>query len=428
MKNAHIISIGNELLVGDTVNTNASWIGNSLTEQGFLVEQVITIPDEYRLIRQKIEHSMGETDLTIVTGGLGPTHDDITKKVIADLYNSKLIENKEVLDHIKSIFNRRGFRLNDSSAEQALVPENCTVLFNNSGTTPGLWLEEEECVLVVLPGVPLEMRYLMEKRVLPKIDKHFPGREVWASQYFKTAGIPESTLSDRVGNLDEFVNNGVGVSYLPEVSGVTIRISAKGLDKDQADDKLKKLRKLLLDKAGEVIYGEGKNLTLEEAVGRILTEKGLTIATAESCTGGLLASNITDIPGSSGYMKGGVVVYANEMKQKLLDVSADDLQVHGAVSRRVALQMAKGVADRFDADIGVSTTGVAGPGGGTPEKPVGTVWTGFWLNGKHFALKATLTNDRYLNKQRSVMIILETVRRQLLNVHEFPYHLKPHSA
>jgi len=428
MRKAHIISIGNELLIGDTINTNASWLGGLLTEQGFYVEQVSTIPDDYDLIYRIVNGSLHQADVTVVTGGLGPTHDDITKKVVVDLFDSKLIENREVLDFIKMIFKRRGFTFSRTNAAQALVPQNCDVLFNNKGTAPGMWFEKNGNALIVLPGVPHEMKYLMEERALPKIHNLFPDREVWATRYFKTAGVPESTLSEQIGDLDEFVNNGVGVAYLPGPAGVTVRISASADTLKQAEGKLTKLKDLLYEKAGDVIFGEGKNLKLEEVTGKILTDNKLTIAAAESCTGGLLSSKITDIPGSSVYMKGGIVAYENAIKISVLNISEKDLKKDGAVSKSVALQMAKSVAEKMGADIGVSATGIAGPDGGTDEKPVGTVWMGFWMKGDHFAIKAVLSNDRLLNKERTVMIILETVRRRLQGMDELPYQLKPHSA
>ncbi|WP_069130158.1 competence/damage-inducible protein A [Rhodohalobacter halophilus] len=428
MRKAHIISIGNELLIGDTVNTNASWLGGLLTEQGFEVELISTIPDDYQIIYEKVKASLSGASVTIVTGGLGPTHDDITKKVIADLFDVDLIENSEVLDYIKSIFQRRGFQFSPSNAAQAQVPSNCDVLFNNKGTAPGMWFNEGGRVLIVLPGVPAEMKFLMEQRAIPKIHRQFPDREVWATRYFKTAGVPESTLSEQIGDLDEFVNNGVGIAYLPNVGGVTIRISSNGVTSKEAEAKLLKVKNYLYEKAGDVIFGEGKYLSIEEVTGTILKENGKTIATAESCTGGLLSSRITDIPGSSNYMIGGVVSYSNRIKVEELGVSEADLAEHGAVSEPVALQMAKGVAEKMGADIGVSATGIAGPDGGTPEKPVGTVWLGFWIEGDHFALKAVLSNDRMQNKERTVMIILETVRRRLLGLNDYPYHLKPHRS
>lgn len=428
MKKATIISIGNELLIGDTVNTNASWIGTFLTEIGFYVDQVITIPDSYELIQNRISESLNSADLTIVTGGLGPTHDDITKKAIADLFDAELIENEEVLNHIKAIFEKRGFQFSRSNREQALIPSNAEVLFNNKGTAPGMWFNQNGKCIAVLPGVPHEMKFLMEKRVSDKIAVTFPGLDVWATQYFKTAGVPESTLSDRIGNLEQFESSGIGVAFLPSAAGVAIRISSSDAEKSAAEGKLVQLRNTIYDNIGDVIYGEGKNITLSAVVGDLLAQKELTISMAESCTGGLLANSLTDNPGSSRYVMGGIVAYHNHVKIKQLGVSASQLEGYGAVSKSVVLKMAKEAASKFQTDIGVSTSGIAGPTGGTDEKPVGTVWMGFWIKGEHFALKAVFTNDRLINKERTVMVALETIRRRVLNIDGYPYQLKPQLA
>ncbi len=426
MNKAHIITIGNELLIGDTVNTNASWIGRILTDSGFDVDRIFTIPDNYEIIKKQIEQSIEQADFTVVTGGLGPTHDDITKKVVADIFETGMVRNKLVLAHIKEIFKKRGYRLSKSNLEQADVPEKCEVLFNKRGTAPGMWFENNKRYLAVLPGVPHEMKYLMREIVQPKLFKFFPESEMWVTEYFKTVGIPESTLSDRIGNLEEFVNNGVGIAFLPNPAGVTIRISASGTDKTDAGNKLLKIKEVLNHKIGDYLYGKGKNLELADVLGELLAEKNLTIAAAESCTGGLLTDKLTDIPGSSRYLKGGIIAYANEIKTGMLNVDEQLLAREGAVSRQVALQMAKGVAEYCRADIGVSTTGIAGPGGGTGDKPVGTVWMGFWINGSHFALKSIFTSNRLVNKERTVMVVLETLRRQLLGIKSYPYELKPH--
>jgi len=426
MNKAHIITIGNELLIGDTANTNASWIGRKLTDSGFEVEKVFTIPDDYTIIKNQIEQSIEQAQFTVVTGGLGPTHDDITKTVVADIFDSELARNEEVLAHIEEIFNKRGFTLSDSNLQQAEVPVKCEVLFNKRGTAPGMWFEKSRNYLAVLPGVPHEMKYLMREVVPLKLQKVFPESEMWATEYFKTVGIPESTLSDRIGNLEEYVNNGVGVAFLPNPAGVTIRISASGSNQTEAVEKLREIKTVLNRKIGDYLYGKGKNLELADVLGKLLAEKNLTIAAAESCTGGRLTDKLTDIPGSSRYLKGGIIAYANDIKTGMLNVEENLLAREGAVSKQVALQMAKGVAECCRADIGVSTTGIAGPDGGTDNKPVGTVWMGFWINGKHFALKSIFTSNRLVNKERTVMVVMETLRRQLLGIKSYPYELKPH--
>jgi nicotinamide-nucleotide amidase len=425
MRKAHIISIGNELLIGDTVNTNASWLGSILTEEGFEVEQIITLPDNYPLITGQIESSLGLADLTITTGGLGPTHDDITKKAVADIFNTELTENEDVLNHIKQIFTKRNYTLSKSNREQALVPANCEVMFNQQGTAPGMWFERNGHYLAVLPGVPYEMKHLTEKRIKPKLAEVFPDREAWITEYFRTAGVPESTLAEKIGNLDEYVNNGVGIAYLPSPSGVTIRVSASGKNPELADRKIIKLRKVLYKKAGDEIFGEGKDLTLSHVVGDLLSKKNLSIAVAESCTGGFLANEITNIPGCSLYMKGGIIAYSNDMKTEILGVNSASIETDGAVSKNVALQMAKGAAKHCGADIGLSTTGIAGPGGGTKEKPVGLVWMGFWMKDTHFALQSIFTNNRLINKERTVTVVLDCLRRHLLDIGSYPYNLKP---
>ena len=421
MNSAHIITIGNEILIGDTVNTNASWIGSRFTEWGFQVDRAITIADRYEAIQNFIEKSLNEADLTVVTGGLGPTHDDVTKRAVADLLNLDLMEDKSVLKHIRNIFEKRGFTMSQANREQALIPEGSSVLFNKKGTAPGIWLNREGHCLILLPGVPHEMKHLMNKRVAEKIPEVFPKTRQIVTEYYKTASIPESTLSEKIGDLDEYTTNGVEVAFLPGADGVTIRISA------DSEEKLSQLRENLYDRAGDYIYGKGKNRTLSEVVGELLSEQGLSISTAESCTGGYVSHLITNTPGSSDYMIGGVVSYANQAKMKTLGVSKDDLEREGAVSKTVALQMAKGVAELYQTDIGISTTGIAGPTGGTEEKPVGLVWMGFYINGEHFALRGIFTKDRLLNKKRSAMVVLDCIRRKLSNSEGYPYELKPHS-
>ncbi|WP_340106344.1 competence/damage-inducible protein A [Rhodohalobacter sp. 8-1] len=426
MKTAHIISIGNELLIGDTINTNASWLGRYLNEQGFDVEQVMTLPDTYDLLIRRMRESFNEADFTVVTGGLGPTHDDITKKVITDLFNTKLTLDKNVLNHIKKVFEVRGFTFRQSNADQALVPENSSILFNKKGTAPGLWIEENGHVMAVLPGVPHEMRYLAENEITPRLESVFPNRTVRSLRYFHTAGVPESTLSDEViGDLSEYLSNGLEVAFLPNAGGVKIRVGYRGDNIEQAEAELDKFRSMLLEKAGDVIYGEGKVCNLADVLGELLIKQEKSISVAESCTGGRVSDTITDIPGCSRYMLGGVIAYANSVKTEQLSVKTSDLDQFGAVSAPVALQMAKGVAKRTGADIGVSTTGIAGPGGGTKEKPVGTVWMGFWTEEKHFAIKGIFTDEREINKQRTTSVVLETVRRQLLGIDSYPYNLTP---
>jgi len=429
MKRAHIISIGNELLIGDTVNTNASWIGRFLTEKGFRVDEVLTISDNYESIVASVKWSLEHADLVITTGGLGPTHDDITKKAVADIFDSRMITDEDILAHIKKMFALRGFTFSESNREQAMIPEGCDVLFNNRGTAPGMWFQKNGSFLAVLPGIPNEMKFLMEKRVSEKIDTQFQETGFRAVKYLKTAGVTESSLSDDyIGNLSHFIDNDFEIAYLPNPGGVTIRIACQEKTEEDSDLKISELENYIREKAGSVIYGEGRDFTLSEALGNLLKCRNYTLAAAESCTGGYLSNEITNVSGCSNYMKGGITAYSNEIKAGHLKVSESEIEKYGAVSKQVALAMAYGISEKFGSDIGVSTTGIAGPGGGSPEKPVGTVWMGFRILDQHFAMKAILTKDRLLNKERSSIIVLETIRRVLLNIESMPYNLKQERA
>lgn len=426
---SQIISIGDELLLGDTVNTNAAWLGSIFAEQGIEVTMVHTIGDDAGMIRDTVTKAMQQADLVITTGGLGPTHDDITKKVIADIFDAELVLHQPTLDFIKQVFERPNIPFSESNYAQACVPENCEVLFNKQGTAPGLWFDEGNSMLAVLPGIPYEMKALVENEVLPRLQKQITGIEKRYARHIKVSGIGESTLSDEVlGPLDEYLSEDISVAFLPSPQANTIRVNTRADSREQADKKSQSLINYIYKKAGTFIIGEGKELTLSEAVGKELRKQSLTVAAAESCTGGLLASTLTDVPGSSDYVLGGIIAYANEVKTGQLAVPKKVLKKHGAVSKPVALQMAKGVAGKLGADIGISTTGIAGPGGGTDEKPVGTVWIGFWSANHHFALQTIFANDRLLNKERSVALALETIRRRILDIELMPYGLKPQSA
>ena len=421
---AQLISIGNELLIGDTVNTNASWMGQFLNDLGIEVTQIHTISDDYDLISSTIQRCMLESNIVITTGGLGPTHDDITKTTVAELFDAELIENEEVLQHIKDLFKSRNIPFSSSNSWQAMVPRNCEILFNKAGTAPGMWFYENECHLVVLPGVPNEMKYLMEYQVLPKIKEKMNIENQTHTQYLKIAGIGESTLSDHVlGELSDYLNDQVSLAFLPSFGRVTLRITGQGKTENEAIERSKPLINYIYKNANKHIYGDKKNHTLSERVGKLLIQNKKTIATAESCTGGLIANTITDIPGSSAYILGGIVSYSNSMKVKQLGVLDEDLIKFGAVSKNVALQMARGVAETTGADIGISTTGIAGPSGGSDAKPVGTVWIGYYSKEQHFAVKALFTKDRFVNKQRTMIVALEIIRRCLSDIEELPYLL-----
>lgn len=424
-----ILSIGNELLIGDTVNTNASWLGDVLTEAGIDVTHIYTIGDDLDTMKGVLSEALSSTDLIITTGGLGPTHDDITKRAVTELFDCELVLEDSVLEFIKKVFKKRNIPFSTSNYHQAEVPDCCEVLFNTQGTAPGMWFDRGSVKLAVLPGVPHEMKHLMNEKVIPKIRAINGDTEFRRSHYLTTAGIGESTLSDQIiGPLGDVLPNHVSIAYLPSPQGTRIRISAYGSSDKEINERINPVRNHIQKKAGKYIIGEGKELDLPKAVGKLLAENNRSLSVAESCTGGYLANAITDVPGSSRYMMGGIIAYANRVKVDQLGVLQDDLNNHGAVSKSVALQMARGVAERLGSNFGISTTGIAGPGGGTEEKPVGTVWIGFWSQDEHFALKARFTNDRLINKERSAAVALEIVRRSIMGIEEMPYGLKKYPA
>jgi nicotinamide-nucleotide amidase len=376
-----------------------------------------------------LSEALSSTDLIITTGGLGPTHDDITKRAVTELFDCELVLKDSVLDFIKKVFEKRNIPFSKSNYHQAEVPDCCEVLFNTQGTAPGMWFDRGSVKLAVLPGVPHEMKHLVNEKVIPKVRAINGDTEFRRSHYITTAGIGESTLSDQiVGPLGDVLPNHVSVAYLPSPQGTRIRISAYGGSDKEINERINPVRNHIQKKAGKYIIGEGKELDLPKAVGKLLAENNRSLSVAESCTGGYLANAITDVPGSSRYMMGGIIAYANMVKVDQLGVLQDDLNNHGAVSKSVALQMARGVAERLGSNYGISTTGIAGPGGGTEEKPVGTVWIGFWSQDEHFALKARFTNDRLINKERSAAVALEIVRRSIMGIEEMPYGLKKYPA
>lgn len=426
MYTTKILAIGNELLIGDTVNTNASWIGQFLSERGFRITGSAVIRDDADTIRQEIRESMISNDLTVVTGGLGPTHDDVTKHAVAELFGVGYEVDEAVLKHVAEIFSRRGFELSELNRAQAAVPAGSKALFNKMGTAPGIWLEQDGHYLALLPGVPYEMKWIFEHSLSEQLATSFRWVQPSVTRYYRTAGVPESFLSERmVGDLQEYLREGTEIAYLPAPGEVTLRATVFGENREEIDRRLNRLESFLDERIGAVIYARTRDERLEDVLMRLLQERGHTVSTAESCTGGLLSDTLTNVPGSSAVVLGGVVAYANEVKENVLGVRAETLAKYGAVSRQVALEMVAGVVKLTGSDVAVSTTGVAGPGGGSPEKPVGTVWIGFSVEGRLFAVNPVFSKDRRLNKTLTVQVALETLRRELTGYKDrLPYQLK----
>ena len=402
----HIINIGDELLIGQVVNTNASWMAEELNKRNIKVTNISVISDGGDDIRQQLERSLAEADVVLITGGLGPTKDDITKSVLCEFFDDTLVRHQQTYDNVKKFFERRGLPFTEINQAQALVPSKCKVLVNEVGTAPCMVFTvrseelgvESEKIVVSMPGVPFEMKWLMQNSVLPLLEERL-GAEAIVHKTILTFGIGESFLADKIADWEDALPSHIKLAYLPEAGKVRLRLSAYGslmhnaqptvlsfsekctmhnaqhsfpikerLEREVAEQ-IERLKKII----GENIYGYDDE-TISLAIGKLLKERGAMLATAESCTGGLIARRITETSGSSAYFKGGIVAYSNEIKQQLLGVKNETLEQYGAVSEQTAKEMAFGCLNVMGADYAIATTGIAGPTGGSDEKPLGLVY------------------------------------------------------
>ena len=412
---AYIITIGDEILLGNTLNTNAAHIGNSLFEINVPVIKTSVVGDDNSAILDELTLATNTADLILVTGGLGPTHDDITRKSIVDFFNSELVENKEVLEDIKKLFEKKKREVTEVNADQAKIPKIAEAIRNQFGTAPGMWIEKDSKIYAVMPGVPYEMESMMELTIIPRLqEKIGSDQKILKKKFLLTTGIPESTLYERLGNLEELLQ-GAKLAFLPNQFGVKLRLSIEGDDEKELQNKLLEVEQRIRGKAGRFIYGTGDD-QLEVVVARLLLEREFKISTAESCTGGLLGNMFTNVSGSSKYFERGVICYSNAAKVELLQVNEDTLAEHGAVSMEVAMQMAEGVKSTSGSDIGLATTGIMGPTGATADKPVGLVYIGYCDEKVCTAKKFNFGEDRLLNKERTAQAALDFVRRQLLGI------------
>ncbi|MCU0415178.1 MAG: competence/damage-inducible protein A [Ignavibacteriaceae bacterium] len=412
---AYIITIGDEILLGNTLNTNAAYIGAQLFDISIPVIKTSVVGDDNSIILNELKYASEVVNLIVLTGGLGPTHDDVTRKSIVDFFKTELIENSEVLEDIKTLFEKRKRKVTNVNIDQAKVPKIAEVIRNQLGTAPGLWIEKDDKIYVVMPGVPYEMEAMMVSTVIPKLKEiNGPGQKILKKKMLQTTGIPESTLYERLGNLDELLQ-GVKLAFLPNQFGVKLRLSFEGEDEKDLNNKLMEVEQRIRSKVGRFIFGIGDE-QLEAVVGRLLLERELKIATAESCTGGLVGNMLTNVSGSSRYFERGVICYSNAAKVEILKVDEDTLAEHGAVSMEVAMQMAEGVKSTSGADIGLATTGIMGPTGATADKPIGLVYIGYCDDKVCTARKFNFGDDRMLNKQRTAQAALDFLRRQLLGI------------
>lgn len=389
---ATIITIGDEILIGQILDTNSRYISRALNAHGIVVAERTSIGDDRTQIVETLDRALSQSEVVIITGGLGPTKDDITKHTLCDYFGSTLRYDEVEAEHIRTLLAVRNIAFNDLNRGQAMVPECCTVLHNAHGTAPGMWFEQNGRVVVSLPGVPFEMQHLIDEEVMPRLKARFELREI-VHRTMITFGIAESILAERIAKWEEALPDYIRLAYLPAPNVVRLRLSAYEVEgkevRHEIDNLFEELRSIIPDNIAGF-----EEASVEELVHNILINKGLTLATAESCTGGAIASKFTAQAGASAYFLCGVVSYSNESKNSVLGVEMSDITHFGAVSEQVAKAMAKGARAISGADFAISTTGIAGPTGGSKEKPVGTVWIGVATPNRCFAVLRNCGTDR----------------------------------
>ena len=409
---ADLITIGDEILIGQIIDTNSAWMAQHLNNEGINIRQIISISDQPDHIIQTLLESGKKAPIVLVTGGLGPTRDDRTKTALCDFFETQLTENNEVLDHVIQLLAPRGIAINSLNRDQALVPASATVLPNKLGTAPGLWFEREGTIYVFMPGVPFEMKYLMEFEVIPRLKQLFNTNTI-IHRTILTQGLAESALAEKITYWEDSLPDSISLAYLPSPQSVRLRLSARGENENYLKRLLEQKIKELTEIIPNYIFGY-EDETLAGNIGKILIEKELTLSVAESCTGGNIAHTITLNPGSSAYFKGGVIAYSNEIKSNILGIDRNLIADKGAVSKEVVEAMAVEARKIMNSDYAIATSGIAGPTGGTIEKPVGTVWIAVAGPESVISKLFNFANHRERNIIRSSQTALNMLRLELI--------------
>lgn len=409
---AAILTIGDEILYGHTVNTNAAWIGAQLAHIGIRAYETLVVSDEEEHILKGLHQAKEVADLILITGGLGPTKDDVTKTALCKFFHVGLKPNPVILQALEAFFLQRGLPMLENNIQQAHLPENCVALKNTKGTAWGMWFMDWGKVFVSMPGVPYEMKQIMADEVLPKIKETF-SLPVIIHKHILTAAIPESFLSEKLEPFEAQLPPDIKLAYLPSAGKVMLRLTGSGNDKTILEQRIREQTEKIQSIAGKYIYGYDNDV-FEAAVGKMLLQQGKTMSTAESCTGGYIAHIITSVAGSSAYFKGSVVSYSNEVKQNILGVRETTLKEHGAVSEQTVVEMLRGVTVELNTDYGIAVSGIAGPGGGTPEKPVGTVWVAVGSAENYKTKMFNFPGSREQNIEWTAIVALEMLRKYLL--------------
>ncbi len=413
--NAEVLVIGDEILIGQTIDTNSGWIAARLTEHNIQTRSIRVLPDVEEQILQALEAASKRSDLVLLTGGLGPTRDDVTKQTLSRFFQSPLKMDDLVLQHIERIFERSGRPLLPVNIQQAEVLELSEVLFNEAGTAPGMWIEYHDTIFVVMPGVPSEMKYLMDHEVIPRLRQRRPSGRMLRHAHLLTSGIGESFLAELIKPIELGLPDYIHLAYLPSFSQVRLRLSAEGVNQALLDEELDIYVQRMKEVIGVHVVNEDRR-SLEETVLDEMRSSGLRLAVAESCSGGMLSHLLTRIPGSSEVFLGGVIAYSNDLKVRFLDVSRETLQREGAVSEQTALEMVRGARRATGSDYAIAITGVAGPGGGSDEKPVGTVWIGIAGPNTSYAQLFRLGKRRedtiHRSSRQALFQLLKTIRAE----------------
>jgi nicotinamide-nucleotide amidase len=408
---AEIITIGDEILIGQIVDTNSAWMATELNKIGVRVKQISSVSDDKEHILKALAEAAGRAGIIFITGGLGPTKDDITKKTLAEYFGVGLVENKEALDNVERIFARYNRPLLEVNRLQAYVPANCEVILNHNGTAPGMWFNHEGVIYVSMPGVPFEMMYMMEGEVLPKI-KSTVKLPVIVHKNILTVGEGESFLAERIADIENDLPSYIKLAYLPKLGQVRLRLSAFGEDQESLQKQVDDFAGKIIERIGAVFVID-QDIALEKAILDKMAAKGLTLSVAESCTGGYLSHLFTQHAGSSKVFLGGGVTYSNELKESILGVKHETIDKYGAVSEETAKEMVEGALLNFRSDFAISVTGIAGPDGGTVDKPVGTVWIAVAGGQKMLIKKYTFGNKRRQNIERSAVMALSMLNTLL---------------
>jgi nicotinamide-nucleotide amidase len=410
---AEIITIGDELLIGQTIDTNSAWMGAELSRIGFEVTQITSISDKKDQIINALKGKVGNSDVVLITGGLGPTSDDITKQTLCEFFETRLVFNEEVFRGIEKMMQRWNFPMNENNRRQAEVPESCRVLTNATGTAPGMWFERGGTIFISMPGVPYEMQHIMTEHVISELRKRFTQQHI-IHRNIMIYGTSEARLAEILTDFEAGIPQNIKLAYLPSSGVIKLRLTGIGENNpnlsEAIEDQVSKLYKII----PEYIYGENEE-SLEMIIGKLLINKGQSVCFAESCTGGEISHLITSVPGSSKYFKGSIIAYDNSVKTQLLGVPEEIISKYGAVSKETVERMATGAQKLFRTDYAVATSGIAGPDGGTPEKPVGTIWIGISTRDKTFAEKYTFGNDRVINIRRFSLAALNQLRKQIIS-------------